>query len=58
MRGDMKQESFVEEMRKVFVTMEVFNLRFSPVEKIVYGFTGMVLVAFASALVVLVIKKG
>lgn len=54
----MKQESFVEEMRKVFVTMEVFNLRFSPIEKIVYGFTGMVLVAFASALVVLVIKKG
>lgn len=50
-------ESFMEELRDIFITKEMFNVRFSPIEKIVYGFTGMVLVAFVSGLIVLVIKK-
>lgn len=47
----------IEELRKIFLTKEVFDLRFTPIEKIVYTFTGMVLVAFVSGVIVLVIKK-
>lgn len=50
-------DSLLEEMRKVFVTMEVFNLRLSPIEKIVYGFAGLVLVSFATAAIALILKK-
>jgi len=44
----------MESLRKVFVTVEVFNLRFSPIEKIVYGFAGLVLTGFATAIIALV----
>lgn len=50
-------ETFIEELRRVFVTLDIFNLRMAPIEKIVYGFVGLVLVSFASAIVVLVIRK-
>lgn len=36
-----------------YVTLE----RFNPVEKIVYGFTGIILTAFGVALVALILKK-
>jgi|WetSurMetagenome_2_1015567.scaffolds.fasta_scaffold242897_2 hypothetical protein len=53
----MKNNGLIDEMRKIFLTIEIFELKFSPIEKIVYGFTGLILTAFATALVILVIKK-
>ena len=52
-----EEKSIIEEMRKVFVTIEVFNLRLSPIEKIVYGFASLILVGVVTALITLVIKK-
>jgi hypothetical protein len=52
-----KLNDFIEELRKVFVTTDTFNLRFSPIEKLVYGFTSIVLVAVVTSLVYLVVRK-
>ena len=57
MKTDEEHSGFVELMRQWFVSKEVFELRFTPVERIVYGFAGMILLAFASAFIVLVVKK-
>ena len=46
-----EQNSLIECLRKVFVSIEVFELRLSPVEKIVYGATGAVLLAFLGAII-------
>jgi len=40
-----------------FVTKLEFNSRISPLEKIVYGLIGMILVAFMGVLINFVIKK-
>lgn len=49
----------IEEMCKdiaTFVTKEQFNSRITPLEKIVYTFVSLVLLAFVGALIALVIK--
>lgn len=48
---------YIEELREIFLTKEVFQLRISPLEKIVYGFTSVVLLTVAGALVALVMRK-
>jgi cell division protein FtsL len=53
----MKLNDIIEELRHTFVTLETFNLRFSPIEKIVYGFTSIILVTVATALIYLVVRK-
>jgi len=53
----MKLNDIIEGLRDVFITKETFNLRFSPIEKLVYGFTSIILVAVGTALVYLVIRK-
>ena len=40
-----------------YVTRIEFDSRISPLEKLVYGLTGMILIAFITALISLVIKK-
>jgi len=48
----------IEEMRRIFLPRDEFNLRFSPVEKILYGMVSMVLIAFMSFVISFVIRKG
>jgi len=50
-------ESMMESLRKIFVTIEVFNLRFTPIEKIVYGFTGLILTGFFTAVIAFFITQ-
>jgi hypothetical protein len=50
-------DTFMEEMRKVFVSIETFNLRLSPLEKIVYGASAVVGLAVVGAIVALVVKQ-
>lgn len=52
-----EKSGFVELMRQWFVSKEVFELRFSPIEKLVYGFTAMILIAFAGGIIAFVFKK-
>ena len=47
----------IEDIREIFVTKEVFELRFSPMEKIVYGLSGMALISIFGAIFTLVIRK-
>ncbi len=47
----------MESLRKIFVTIEVFNLRFTPIEKIVYGFTGLILTGFFTAVIAFFITQ-
>lgn len=47
----------MEDLRKVFVTIEVFNLRTSPLEKLVYGMVSLIIVAVVGAILALVIRK-
>lgn len=47
--------SLIEKLRNVFVSTEVFNLRMSPIEKIVYGMATVIGLAFVGAVVSLVI---
>ena len=49
--------NFVEDLRKVFVSIEIFNLRMSPIEKIVYGATGVILLGVLGAIVAFFVKK-
>lgn len=44
------------EDHKLFLTRLEFNLQFDPVKKIVYGFVILVLTAFASGIIALVVK--
>lgn len=57
MKTDERNSGFVELMRQCFVSKEIFELRLSPLEKLVYGFTSIILLSFASAVVVFFIKK-
>jgi hypothetical protein len=50
------ENTLIEHFRKIFITIEVFNLRLSPLEKIVYTTAGVVGVAVVGALVALVLK--
>lgn len=52
----MKQ-SIMEELREIFVPMDIFNLRINPLEKIVYGAVGLVCVSVLTALIYLVVKQ-
>jgi len=51
----MKKESIIEEMREIFVSLDVFNLRMSPIEKIVYGVSTVVGLSVVGAIIALVI---
>jgi hypothetical protein len=52
-----KNDSLIEQLRKVFVTIEVFNLRLSPIEKIVYGATAAIGLAIVGALMALLLRQ-
>lgn len=52
-----KESGFIEKLRAIFVPIDIFNLRISPLEKIVYGMVSLILLAVIGALVALVIKK-
>ena len=47
---------YIEEGRKFFVTLDIFNLRLGPLEKIGYGAVTMMVIAVFSALIALVVK--
>lgn len=48
---------FREEIRSSYVSKDEFNNRVSPVERLVYGMVGIILVAVLGALIALVINK-
>lgn len=52
-----KDDSLVERLRGIFVTIDTLNLRLSPIEKIVYGGAAAVGIAIVGAVISLVIKK-
>lgn len=52
-----KKDSLLEELRDIFVSIETFNLRLSPLEKVVYGLVSLVLVGVVTSLIALVLKK-
>lgn len=51
------KDSLYEELREVFVSIETFNLRLSPLEKVVYGLVSLILVGVVTSLIALVLKK-
>jgi hypothetical protein len=51
-----KENLSFEHLREVFVSLETFNLRLSPLEKVVYGLVTLILVGVATSLVALVLK--
>jgi len=51
------KDGFTEEMRKIFVSLDIFNLRVSPLEKLVYGLVGLILLAVFGAFIALVVKQ-
>ena len=53
----MKLDSIIEKMRTIFITEDVFDLRLAPIERIVYGFVGLILVAVATGIISLVIVR-
>jgi hypothetical protein len=50
-------DSLTEHFRKIFVTFEIFNLRLSPIEKIVYTAATAVGLAVVAGVMALVVKK-
>lgn len=54
----MSKDHFTwEELRKIFVTYDIFNLRVSPLEKLGYGLVSMIVVAVVAALITLVVRR-
>lgn len=51
----MKDNDLIEKLRTIFVTIDVFNLRLSPMEKIVYGTASIVGLTVVGALIALVV---
>lgn len=51
-----KDDTLIEKLRKIFVTQEIFDLKFDPVQKIVYGFVGIILLAVVTYIVSLAVK--
>lgn len=49
-------DTIIERMRDKFVTIEVFNLRITPMEKLLYGAVVMMITAVFAGLLALVIK--
>lgn len=59
-----KHSDLLEELRKIFVSIDIFNLtnkgisdRINPLEKLVYGMISVILLGFLSAVVGLVIMN-
>lgn len=52
----MNIPSIMEEMRKTFVTIETFTLKITPLERIIYGFVGLLLLTVATILIGMVLK--
>lgn len=50
------EDTFIERLRDIFVTIEVFDLRIAPLEKIGYGVVAMIVIAVFSAIITLVIR--
>lgn len=50
-------DTFIERLRDIFVDQDIFNLRISPIEKIVYGAVGLMLIAIVGAIIALVLQK-
>ena len=54
----MKNEGdFIEKLRSIFVDWNTFNLRISPVEKIIYGVAGALGLAAVGVLASLIFRK-
>lgn len=52
----MKLDALIEKMRGTFLTKEIFEAKFTPIERIVYGFVGMILVTVATGIIAVVVK--
>ena len=50
------EDSLIERLRTIFVTIDVFNLRLAPLERLGYGLVALVIITVFSALIALVIK--
>ena len=50
-------DSIVERMRTIFVTSEVFNLRITPIEKIVYGLSTAIGLGVIGAILALILQR-
>lgn len=51
------EEGLIEKLREIFVTIEVFNLRMNPLEKLFYGIISLIVLSVFGALIALVIRK-
>jgi hypothetical protein len=50
-------DNLIEKLRGIFVTIEIFNLRLTPVEKLVYGMVSLIVTSVLLAVIYLVIKR-
>ena len=50
------KKSLIDELRNIFVSLEIFNLRMSPIEKIVYGAVGLIIITVFTAIIYAVVK--
>jgi hypothetical protein len=55
MKKKEEANSLIEDLRKVFVSIETFNLRLSPLEKIVYSASSVIGLAAMGAIAALII---
>jgi hypothetical protein len=56
-KKQIDESDLIERLREIFVTQDIFELRLSPLEKIVYGLVGLTLFTVVGALLYLVIQK-
>jgi hypothetical protein len=56
-KKQIDESDLIERLREIFVTQDIFELRLSPLEKIVYGLVGLTLFTVMGALLYFVIQK-
>ena len=52
-----REDLMIEELRKIFVSFEVFDLRLKPIEKLLYGTVSVVGVLIITALMSYILIK-
>jgi hypothetical protein len=52
-----QEDTFIEKLRSIFVTIDTFNLRLSPIEKIVYGAATAIGLAVLGAGMAFILRK-
>lgn len=53
----MKNDALIEKLRTIFVSWDIFNLRITPIERLVYGFVSLALTAVVGYLIFLAVRS-